>query len=238
MSKRSGSLRERLTEEWLFPLTSDCLALTPAEIKRRLCVSPIGFYEEDAVWLEEGTINPVLKQIQVAYIVPEPHYLNETMEHMAEEQQVRCYNHAAFLLGGLLRDLGDADFNLPKIDSSCFLLVEKNWRHRRVEPTDNPCSFTLRVEKAYKKMGVAYYQFYIVWGSIEGTIGVFYNPEGSRQTVDKELYRSLYHRWSRAWAELPKFKLNTMRLIARLRRRRELLRARVQSQPVPVPITT
>lgn len=237
MSRRSGSLRERLTEEWLFPLTSDCLAVTREEIEQRLCVAPIGFYKPGAIWLEKGTINPVLKQIQVVFLIPIPHYLNAPSEHVTEEQQVRCYNHAAYLLGGLLRDLGDSDFDLPRIDSECFFLVEKSWRHRRAEPTADPLSFTLRVDKSYKKMGVAYYQFYIVWGSIEGTIGVFYNPNGSQQTIDKELYRSLYHRWNRAWQELPKFKLNTMRLIARIRRRREVLRSHDQPQHTPVPIT-
>ncbi|MEK7202603.1 MAG: hypothetical protein AAB669_03700 [Patescibacteria group bacterium] len=231
MPRIIGSLIERLTDEWLSPLTNDCLALTREEIERRLCVAPISFYKPDAVWLVAGTVEPVLKRIQVVYNIPEPHYVTAPMDHVAEEQQVRCYNLAAYLLGGLLRDLGDPNFDLPRIDSKCFLLVEKDWRHRRAEPTDEPCTFTLQVEKAYKKAGVAYYQFFIAWGSIQGTIGVFYNPNGSQQTIDKEVYRKLYHRWNRAWQELPRLKLNTLRLIARLYARKQL-----KLQPVPITV--
>ncbi len=219
-----------LIDEWLSPLTDKCLKLTREEIERRLCADPTPFYVPEAVWIKEGTINPTLKQIQLVCVVPEPHYTNPNapIGHVAEEQQVRCYNQAAYLLGGLLKELGDASFDLPTVDSHCFLLVEKNWRHRRAEPTGHPWNFTLQVTKAYKRAGVAYYQFRIVKGSIEGTIGAFYNPEGSQQTADKKLYNQLYHRWQRVWETLPALKLDMVRLVARLR-----TRFRPEALPVP-----
>ena len=208
-----------LIKEWLSPLTEGCMTVGREGILDRLSRgNPIDSYRPDGVWLEEVSLNAELQQLQVVCLVPEPHYLQgDAMEYVSAEQLIRCYAQACGMLGVLLRESGNIHFQPDQsISSRSFFFADTNVRYRRPEPTGHPISFTLSLNKVIHRGGNIIYYFGIVSGSMTGRVTCFYSPDGSSQALPTELYDKLYFVWKSLWAELPKFRLNFLRLLARL----------------------
>ena len=223
-----------LIDEWFSPLTQACVTVDRQGILDRLSEGkPIDFYKPEGVWLEEASFNTALQQLQLVCRIPEPHYLkgDDAMDHVSAEQLIRCYAQACYLLGILLRESNSSFFPPNQsVRSRAFFYAGTEVRYRRPEPTGKPISFTLALDKAVRVGENTAYYFRIVGGSMTGRVMCFYTPSGSAQELPATLYDQLYFLWKSAWAELPKFQLNAMRLISRLYGRHQL-------QPLTVPIT-
>jgi hypothetical protein len=218
-----------LISEWLDGLTNDCQALDRDQILARLSAGePLDLYKPDEIWLNEAAFNPSLLQLQVVCRIAEPHYTTRSIGHVAAEQLIRCYSQTCFLLGILLTEAGSESFGATT-KSENFFYAGTEARYRRPEPTGHPITFTLALDKVVKLGDSAAFYFKIVSGSMTGKVMCFYAPGGSSQELPATLYDQLYFVWKSAWAELPKFKLNCLRLVARLLKPR--------TRPLPTPTT-
>ena len=207
-----------LIEEWLDGLSKDGQTLDHNDIQVRLSGgSPLDTYKLSAVCVVKAIFNPKLRQIQV---VCQPqssdYYLTRPSKHVTAEQITRCISETCYLLGIVLNQSGELLFE-GDLNEDNFFYAGDEGRFRRPEPASpRPLTFTLTLDKTTQLgQSVAYY-FGITKGSKRGTALCFYAPEGRKQVLDPSLYDSLYEVWQAAWAELPKFRLNVMRLVARL----------------------
>lgn len=236
-----------LIDEWLDGLNKDGQTLDHIDIQARLSGGePLDTYKLSAVCVIQAIFNPTLRRIQVVCL-PESSgsYLTRPASHITAEQITRCLSETCYLLGIVLNQSGELLFE-GNIEEDNFFYAGDEGRFRRPEPANRPLTFTLTLDKTARLgQSVAYY-FGITKGSKRGTALCFYAPDGSQQVLNPNLYSWLYEVWQSAWAELPKFKLNAMRLIARLLHRewtpgQYLVHDRIlkldQPQLQPVPIT-
>ncbi len=218
-----------LISEWLDSLTKDCLTLDRDQILARLSDGqPLDLYKPNEVWMNEAAFNPLLQQVQVVCRIAEPHYTTRGIGHVAAEQLIRCYSQSCFLLGILLMENGETAPG-DQTKSESFFYAGTEVRYRRPEPTGHPISFTLALDKIVRLGEKSAYYFRIVSGSMTGKVMCFYAPGGSTQELPSSLYDQIYFVWKSAWAELPKFQLNFLRLIARL--------IKPKAHPLPTPTT-